>query len=61
MKIVELFAGGRSFSKVAEANGHTTFDTDIDDLDGIDLAIDIMQFEPNMVPFIPDVVWASPP
>lgn len=61
MKVLELFAGGRSFSKVAERNGHTTWDTDIEPFDGIDLAIDILDFEPNMCPFIPDVIWASPP
>lgn len=61
MKVLELFAGGRSFSKVAEQNGHTTFDTDIEQFEGIDLAIDILEFEPHMCPFTPDVIWASPP
>ena len=61
MKVLELFAGGRSFSKVAKENGHTTWDTDIEPLEGIDLALDILDFEPNMCPFIPDVIWASPP
>ena len=61
MKVLELFAGGRSFSKVAEQNGHTTWDTDIEAFEGIDLAIDILDFEPNMCPFIPDVIWCSPP
>ena len=61
MKILELYAGSRSFSKVAEADGNRVFTTDIEDFERIDLAIDIMHFEPNMCPFIPDVIWASPP
>ena len=51
MKVLELFAGGRSFSKVANENGHTTWDTDIEPLEGIDLAIDTLDFEPNMCTF----------
>lgn len=61
MKVLELFAGSRSFSKRAENAGHTTFTTDIEQFEQIDLAIDVLDFTPNMCPFIPDVFWASPP
>ena len=35
MKILELFAGSRSFSKVAEELGHETFAVDINNFDNI--------------------------
>ena len=35
MKILELFAGSRSFSKVAEELGHETFAVDINDFERI--------------------------
>ena len=61
MKILELYAGSRSFSKIAEKQGDRVFTTDIENFDKIDLAIDVLDFEPNMCPFIPDAIWASPP
>lgn len=60
MKILELFAGSRSFGKVAESMGHTVFSVDWQAFDGIDLQLDIEQLNPNQVPFNPDLVWASP-
>lgn len=59
-KIVELFAGSRSFSKVADDLGHRTFSVDWENYDNIDLKIDISEMMVYDVPFIPDVVWASP-
>ena len=35
MKTLELFAGSRSFSKIAEENGHHTYTTDINPFDKI--------------------------
>lgn len=61
MKILELFAGSRSIGKASEELGHTVFSSDWQSFDGIDYAIDINQFDTNQVPFIPDVIWASPP
>jgi len=61
MKILELFAGSRSFSKVAEELGHETFSVDIKDFDNIDYVTDILDFDIDKVPFEPDVIWASPP
>ena len=61
MKVLELFAGSRSFSKVAEDMGMETFTTDIKDFEKIDYVIDIMDFGPMKVPFKPDIIWASPP
>lgn len=61
MKIVELFAGTQSFSKVAREMGHDTFTSDIDPNFKTDYTVDIMDFDVNRVPFEVDVVWASPP
>ena len=61
MKILELFAGSRSFSKAAESLGHETFTSDIEAFDKIDYVTDIFDFDPEEVPFRPDVIWASPP
>ena len=61
MKVLELFAGSRSFSKVAEEMGMQTFTTDINKFDKIDYVVDILEFDVSKVPFKPDVIWASPP
>lgn len=61
MKVLELFAGSRSIGKVAEELGHTVFSIDINQFEGIDLAIDIENLTPDMIPFEPDMIWASPP
>ena len=61
MKILELFAGSCSFSKVAKERNHQTFTTDYKDFDNIDYVTDILDFDVNKVPFKPDVIWASPP
>ena len=61
MKVLELFAGIRSFSKVAEELGHETFTADIQDFKNIDYVTDILNFDIDKVPFRPDVIWASPP
>jgi hypothetical protein len=61
MNILELFAGSRSFAKVAAAHGHATFTSDNTAFEGIDYVIDILDFNPLQVPFVPDIIWASPP
>ena len=61
MKILELFAGSRSIGKVAEERGHEVFSVDIKKFEGIDLAIDIEQLTPDLIPFSPNMIWASPP
>ena len=61
MKVLELFAGSRSFSKVAEEMGMETFTTDFKPFDKIDYVVNILDFDINKVPFKPDVIWASPP
>ncbi len=60
MRTVELFAGSCSFTKVAKSKGFETFTTDIINSNDIDYSVDIMLFDAADVPFIPDVIWASP-
>ena len=60
MKTLELFAGSQSFTNVAKSKGFATYTSDILPLLGIDYVVDIMNFNTNCVPFIPDIIWASP-
>jgi len=59
-KIVELFAGSRCIGKEAENQGLEVFSVDWANYDDIDLRIDIGKLKSSDIPFIPDVVWASP-
>lgn len=61
MKILELFAGSRSIGKAAEELNFDVFSSDITDFGQIDYIVDILDFEESEVPFVPDVIWASPP
>lgn len=61
MKLLELFAGSRSMGKEAEKQGFEVFSIDIVDYNGIDLVQDIEFLKHFQIPFIPDVLWASPP
>ena len=64
MKVLELFAGSRSFSKVAEELGHKTYTTDIKPFDKIDQVCDIFNFNLSKMEKkfgYPDIIWASPP
>ena len=61
MKVLELFAGSRSIGRVAEQFGWEVFSVDINDFEGIDYVTDILDFDYNEVPFVPDIIWASPP
>jgi len=61
MKVLELFAGSRSIGNIADRLGYEVFSVDINQFDKIDLAIDIMDLKKEMIPFQPDMIWASPP
>jgi site-specific DNA-cytosine methylase len=58
--LLELFAGSRSVGKIGERLGYNVFSIDWKEYEGIDLAIDIGNLTKEDVPFVPDVVWASP-
>ena len=61
MNVLELFAGSRSFSKVAEKLDFKPYSTDMHQFVSIDQVCDIMDFDVSKVPFRPDIIWASPP
>lgn len=61
MKVLELFSGTESFSKVARERGHQTFTIDNDPQFNPDLCKDIMNLKVEDIPFKPDIIWASPP
>ena len=61
MKLLELFAGSRSVGKVAEEMGFEVFSTDLNPFENIDLVGDILKITRDDIPFVPDVIWASPP
>lgn len=61
MKVLELFAGSRSIGKAAHEMGYDVFSSDIEQFRGIDYVCDILLFDTSKVPFVSDVIWASPP
>lgn len=60
MKVLELFAGSRSFGKEAEKLGYNVFSVDWKPYENINWVGDIENLTVNDIPFTPDVVWASP-
>ena len=61
MRVLELFCGTKSFTKVAEARGHECLTLDIDRKFNPDLCMDIMDFNYYDMPWHTDMIWASPP
>jgi len=65
IKVLELFAGSRSFSKVAEKYGLKTYTSDHKHFDKIDQVCDIFDFDLakayDKLSGLPDIIWASPP
>lgn len=61
LKILELFSGTESFSKVARERGHEVFTIDNDSQFNPDLCKDILEVTKDDIPFQPDIIWASPP
>lgn len=60
MKVLELFAGGRSIGKVCDKLGWECFSVDIVAFENISLVKDVITLERKDIPFEPDVIWASP-
>ena len=58
--VLELFAGARCLGKSSEAHGHNVFSVDWTPYEDIDLSMDVEDMTMDHVPFIPDVIWASP-
>lgn len=61
MNVLELFAGSRSIGKVCEELEYNVFSSDIEQFEEIDYVVDILNFRYYKIPFIPDIIWASPP
>ena len=65
MRTLELFAGSRSFSKVAAQHGHFTYTTDNQDFENINQVCDIFDFDlDKAIKYLggkPNIIWASPP
>ena len=61
MKVLELFGGSRSIGKACDELGYEVFSSDIINFKGIDYVCDIREYDMSIVPFTPDVIWASPP
>jgi len=55
-KLLELFAGSRSWGKEAEKLGYEVFSVDWKPFEGVNLVIDIEELTEDMLPWIPDVV-----
>ena len=60
MKVLELFAGSRSIGRAADLVGFDVFSVDWEPYENINLLIDIGDLKSSDVPFVPDIVWASP-
>jgi len=61
MKVLELFCGTKSIGKVFKAAGHEVFSVDLDPMHEPDLIANILKLDLAKLPWIPDVIWASPP
>lgn len=60
MRVLELFCGTKGISDVFKEHNHEVFTVDFDEQHQPDLCIDILDFDISMLPWIPDVIWASP-
>lgn len=64
MKVIELFCGTKSFSKIAENMGHKTLTIDNNPKFKPDICVDLLHFKKRCLPKewrTPNIVWASPP
>jgi len=61
MKILELYSGTETFSKIAKELGHEVFTVDNNKKCNPNLCIDILRLNIKDIPFKPDMIWASPP
>lgn len=64
MKILEVYCGTKSFSKVAKSKGQEVFTIDFNPKFKPDMVVDMLYFNKNMLPKkwrAPDMIWFSPP
>lgn len=60
MKVVEFFAGSRSIGKVCDELNYEVFSIDWEPYENINYVGDVEFMGLKDVPFVPDIVWASP-
>ena len=61
IKVLELFAGTKSFSKELDKDKYEVPSLDILKKFNPDVCIDIMQLDYKNLNFKPDIIWSSPP
>lgn len=61
MNLLELYAGSGSVGRIAARMGMNVCSVDIKRFKSITVVKDIEFLTPNDIPFVPDVIWASPP
>jgi hypothetical protein len=61
MRMLELFSGTGTVARVARELGMETFTVDKEASMGADLTMDVLDLVPSMLPWRPDIIWASPP
>lgn len=61
MRVLDLFAGLRGWSDAWRARGHEVWAIDNDPKFDVDSHQDILQLRPDDLPWVPDVILASPP
>ena len=61
LKVLELFSGTGSIGKVFRKHGHEVIAVDVDGRFGCEIQDDILQFAYVKLPWVPDIIWASPP
>ena len=61
LKILELFSGTGSIGKPFRKRGHEVIAVDVDGRFGCEIQDDILQFAYVKLPWVPDIIWASPP
>lgn len=60
IKVLELFAGSRCIGRAAEELNMEVFSVDWHPFENINYVGDVEELEIKDVPFVPDVIWASP-
>lgn len=61
MRVLDLFAGLKGWSEPFRERGHETFSIDLNRKFDVDMHIDILNLQPDQLPWFPDIVLASPP
>ena len=61
MRLLELFSGTGSVGEPFKQNGHEVISVDIDGRYNPEIVCDILIWDYRSLPWIPDIIWGSPP